>query len=68
MPTLPRTAALAAALFALAACDTIDTDAERAVVGAGGGAVAAEAFGADPVAGAVAGGAAGAFCDDFGIC
>jgi hypothetical protein len=54
------------ALGALGACE--GTDLERGVLGAAGGAGVAELTGADPVAGAVVGGAAGVACDDVGAC
>ncbi|NBD30381.1 MAG: hypothetical protein GVY31_10150 [Alphaproteobacteria bacterium] len=47
----------------LSAC--LDNDLERGLAGAAGGAVVADAFGGDPVTGAIAGGAAGALCDEF---
>ncbi len=60
-----------AAAFALsvAGCAElgIDTDAERGVAGALGGAVVADAIGGNPVAGAIIGGAAGVFCDELNI-
>lgn len=46
----------------------LSADAQRAGLGVVGGAVAAKAFGEDPVKGALVGGAAGALCDDFGVC
>ena len=57
----------------LAACapgtyPAMSPDASRAAIGVAGGAVAAKAFGEDPVKGALVGGAAGALCDDFGVC
>ncbi|MEM9434856.1 MAG: hypothetical protein AAGA12_13110 [Pseudomonadota bacterium] len=57
-------AALATATT-LAACDT---DAERGVLGAAGGAALSKVTGGDPLTGAIIGGAAGVFCDDAGIC
>ncbi len=51
--------------FTVAACDS---DAERAVVGAAGGAAVASATGGSATTGALLGGAAGVFCDDVGIC
>lgn len=60
-----------AAVLTLGACENIDTDGERALVGAGLAAGAAAATGADDrdTALAAAGGAvAGALCDDTGIC
>ena len=58
--------AAVAAAFALSGC--LDTDAERGLAGAAGGAVVADAFGGNALTGAVVGGAAGVFCDDAGIC
>ena len=60
-----KPAACAAALL-LAACG--DTDLERGLTGAAGGAVVGEVTGGSAVTGAVVGGAAGAFCDDLGVC
>ncbi|SFR34514.1 hypothetical protein SAMN04488005_0665 [Yoonia tamlensis] len=56
----------AVAAFGLAGC--IDNDAERGVVGAGAGLVAAEILGTDPLGTAAIGAAAGVFCDDAGVC
>lgn len=57
---------LAAALVAgLAGC--LDTRGERTVAGAAGGALVADAFGGNPVTGAVVGGAAGYFCDELNV-
>lgn len=53
------------ATLALAGCDT---DAERGVVGAAGGAVLSKATGGDALTGALIGGTAGVFCDDAGVC
>ena len=50
------------AIASLSAC--LDSDLERGVAGAAAGAVIAEATGANPVTGAVVGGAAGALCDE----
>ncbi|MDI3335407.1 hypothetical protein QKW60_03225 [Defluviimonas aestuarii] len=58
--------AAAVATFALSAC--LDTDTERGLAGAAGGAVVADAFGGNALTGAVVGGAAGVFCDDVGVC
>lgn len=58
--------AAAVAAFALAGC--LETDTERGLAGAAGGAVVADAFGGNALTGAVVGGAAGVFCDDAGIC
>ncbi|MEM9436962.1 MAG: hypothetical protein AAGA15_07965 [Pseudomonadota bacterium] len=54
------------AFAALAGC--LDTDGERALVGAGAGAVVAETTGGNVLAGAAVGAAAGALCDDAGVC
>ena len=55
-----------AASFALSGC--LDTDGERAVVGASAGIVAADVLGTDRTGTALVGAAAGAFCDDLGVC
>lgn len=57
---------LLAAVLSLSAC--LDTDTERGLAGAAGGAVIADATGGSALTGAVVGGAAGVFCDDVGIC
>lgn len=54
-----------ALMGSVAACDS---DAERGLVGAAGGAVVAKAIDADVLTGAIIGGAAGVFCDDAGVC
>ncbi|RMH41612.1 MAG: hypothetical protein D6688_11305 [Alphaproteobacteria bacterium] len=54
------------ALGALAGC--FETDSERAVAGAVGGAVAADVLDENVVAGAALGAAAGALCDDVNLC
>ena len=46
----------------------MSADSQRALVGAGAGAVAAKAFDEDVGTGAVLGAAAGALCDDAGVC
>jgi osmotically inducible lipoprotein OsmB len=56
----------AASLAGLAAC--LNTDTERGLAGAAGGAVIADVTGGDALTGAVVGGAAGVFCDDLGVC
>ena len=61
------------AVAALSACQQgygggMSPDAQRALVGAGAGAVAAKAFDEDVGTGAVLGAAAGALCDDAGVC
>ncbi|WP_044043279.1 hypothetical protein [Octadecabacter antarcticus] len=52
----------AAAIASLSAC--LDSDLERGLAGAAAGAVIADALGGNPVTGAIAGGAAGALCDE----
>ena len=53
-------------LAGLAACDEIDSDLERAAVGAAAGCVAGEVLiGGECVEGAVVGGAVGAVADEF---
>ena len=49
----------------VAACDS---DAERGLVGAAGGAAISKATGGDALTGALLGGTAGVFCDDAGVC
>jgi hypothetical protein len=68
MPKPLPAAALAALL--LAGCQTaaVDTDAERAVVGAGLAAGTAAVLDADVGTAAVLGAAGGVFCDDVGVC
>lgn len=65
------TAALGCATL-LGACATqpgaLSGDAQRALVGAGAGAVVAKALDEDIAAGAAVGAAAGALCDDAGVC
>ena len=56
---------LIALMGTVAACDT---DAERGLAGAAGGAVVAKAIDGDVLTGALIGGAAGVFCDDVGVC
>lgn len=63
---MKKTLALLALPLTLAAC--LDTDAERGLAGAAGGAVIADATGGSALTGAVVGGAAGVFCDDLGVC
>ena len=58
--------ALLAASIGLSACDEIDTDLERAAVGAAAGCIAGEVLvDGRCVEGAVIGGAAGAIADDL---
>lgn len=52
----------AIAVASLSAC--LDNDLERGLAGAAAGAVVADAVGVDPITGAIAGGAAGALCDE----
>ncbi|AXC48315.1 hypothetical protein DRW48_00045 [Paracoccus suum] len=71
--TIFRLGAVGLVAATLAACapgtyPPMSADAQRAAIGVGAGAVAAKAFGEDPVKGALVGGAAGALCDDFGVC
>ncbi len=61
-----RIAALTLSLTALAACT--GTDGQRAAAGAFTGATAALVLDRDPVTGAALGAAAGALCDDAGVC
>ncbi len=61
-----RSIALLCAVLALSAC--LQTDAERGLAGAAGGAVIADVTGGSAVTGAIVGGAAGVFCDDLGVC
>ena len=69
MPSLClRLATLVIAAGSLAACDAATTKTDRAVLGAGVGAVAGEVLDDSPLTGAVIGGAAGYFCDDLGVC
>ncbi len=56
---------LPALALALAGC--LDTNAERGLAGAAGGAIVGDALGASPVTGAVVGGAAGYFCRDLNV-
>ncbi len=51
---------------ALAGC--LDNDAERAVAGGLAGALIADTTGGNATTGALAGAAAGALCDDAGLC
>jgi osmotically inducible lipoprotein OsmB len=52
--------------MALSGC--LNTDTERGLAGAAGGAVIADVTGGNALTGAVIGGAAGVFCDDLGVC
>lgn len=76
--TLLRLAGAAIAAASLSACapgtagmygaPAISADGQRALIGAGAGAVAAKAFDGNVAKGALAGAAAGALCDDVGVC
>ncbi|MBS1303146.1 hypothetical protein [Loktanella sp. SALINAS62] len=58
------------AVLGVAGCDNIDTDGERALIGAGVGAAGSAALGGDDrdtVAAALGGAAAGALADDIGL-
>ena len=57
----------AGAIAALAGCQ-MSADAERAAVGAGVGAVGAAVLDGNILTGAALGAAAGALCDDAGVC
>ena len=62
------TSALAlVAVLGVAGCDNIDTDGERALIGAGIGAAGAAALNEDTTTGALAGATAGALADDVGL-
>lgn len=69
-----RLAGALVAAVALSACaqspygTNMSPDAQRALIGAGAGAVAAKAFDEDVGTGAVLGAAAGALCDDARVC
>ena len=63
---LVKLSGLMAVALALSGC--LDTDTERGLAGAAGGAVIAYVTGGNAVTGAVVGGAAGVFCDDLGVC
>ncbi|GAB4386541.1 hypothetical protein [Albidovulum sp.] len=52
--------------FVLSGC--LENDGERALAGAAAGALIADATENNVVAGAAIGGAAGALCDDAGVC
>jgi osmotically inducible lipoprotein OsmB len=56
---------LPALALALAGC--LDTNAERGLAGAAGGAIVSDALGGNAVTGAVVGGAAGYFCRDLNV-
>lgn len=66
MPTFKLFIA-AASFAALAGCQ-MSPDAERAAVGAGVGAVGAAVLDGNILTGAAVGAAAGALCDDAGVC
>jgi osmotically inducible lipoprotein OsmB len=54
-----------ACVASLAGC--LETDGERAIAGAAGGAVLADVLDQNVVAGAALGAAGGAFCDDLNV-
>lgn len=58
--------AVVALVAGVAGCQYNDT--ERAIGGAAAGAVAASVLDTNVIAGAAIGGAAGALCDDAGVC
>lgn len=55
------------AILGLSACAGIDTDGERAIVGAGAGALTASALGEDTTTGALGGALVGTLADDVGL-
>ena len=66
-----RTSIIILSLATLALAGCVQGDGGRALVGAGVGAVASKAFGGsteDAVLAAAGGAAAGALCDDAGVC
>jgi len=68
-----RLGAAGLTLATLTACapgtyQTMSPDAQRALIGAGAGAVAAKAFNENVGKGALIGAAGGALCDDLGVC
>jgi hypothetical protein len=60
-------AALALSLATLGLSGCLQSDEERALAGAVGGAVIGDATGGSPLTGAVVGGAAGYFCRDLNV-
>ncbi|WP_333817552.1 hypothetical protein [Tabrizicola sp.] len=63
---LVKLSGLMAVALTLSGC--LQTDTERGLAGAAGGAVIADVTGGNALTGAVIGGAAGVFCDDLGVC
>ena len=63
---LVKLSGLMAIALTLSGC--LQTDTERGLAGAAGGAVIADVTGGNALTGAVIGGAAGVFCDDLGVC
>ncbi len=57
-----------AIVFTATLSGCLQNDSQRALAGAAGGAVIADALGGNAVTGAVAGAAAGALCDDVRLC
>ncbi|MEQ6250891.1 hypothetical protein ABMC89_18555 [Sulfitobacter sp. HNIBRBA3233] len=68
MKTVYSLIAAAALLSACAPGAAIDSDMERALVGAAAGYGAAKVVGGNGDRGAIIGGLAGVFCDDAGVC
>lgn len=68
MKLLTTLVTAAALLSACAPGAAIDTDTERALVGAAAGYAAAKAVNGNGDRGAIIGGLAGVFCDDAGVC
>jgi len=58
----------AALILATALSGCLETDGERALAGAAGGAILADAFDGNVLAGAAVGAAGGALCDDVNLC
>jgi hypothetical protein len=56
-----------ALLFTLLLAGCLETNAERGLAGAAGGAIVSDALGGNAVTGAVVGGAAGYFCRDLNV-
>lgn len=61
-------AAIVAGCTAQPGMPAMSAKSQRALVGAGAGAIAAKAFDEDVAKGALAGAAIGALCDDVGLC
>jgi osmotically inducible lipoprotein OsmB len=65
--TMQITKFLVAGALVASLSGCLETDGERAIAGAAGGAVLADVFDQNVVAGAALGAAGGAFCDDLNI-